>query len=176
MLHLGNAGIDHLGFWRDFKNHAELNRLIEKYKLRTVPDDFNVVVHSVAKRWMKLADVHLKDAKMSCSLECRRTFYSRAYYAVYSASKSVRYIAKGFVSDKGDDHQKVSDLPVDFPDYQKWGSFLRNMYKNRLVADYDGWTYSKRSLNADLALVFKESRAFVRTAKNYLRANHGIAL
>src|SRR6185369_5760440 len=115
-------------FWKDFKNHAELRQLLKKHGILTAPDDLDLRVQAVAKCWMKLAVSHLKEAKEACTLRCRRSFYSRGYYAVYNASKAVRYLVFGTVSAKGDDHQQVSSLPDDFPEVDKWGAFLRDMY------------------------------------------------
>jgi hypothetical protein len=168
--------IDHQGFWKDFKNHAETKRVLTKYNLLTTPSDFDLLVHAVAKCWMRLAVSHLKEAKEFSSLRFRRSFYSRGYYAVYNASKAIRYLVSGHVSAKGDDHQKVSDLPDDFPDVGKWGSFLRDMYKNRLVADYDGWPNSVRELNTDMEIAFENCRNFIKVSKEYARNRCGVKL
>ena len=100
----------------------------------------------------------------------------RGYYAVYNASKSIRYLASGHVSEKGDDDQKVSDLPDDFPDVGVWGSFLRDMYKNCLVADYDGWPNSSRRLDTDMKTALQRCNEFIKVSKEYVRNKFGVQL
>jgi len=168
--------IDQHEFWKDFKNHAEVKRILEKHQLIDKPSDFDSLMHAVARCWMKLAVLHLKEAKEFSSLRFRRSFHSRGYYAVYNASKSIRYLVSGQVSEKGDDHQKVSDLPDDFPDVSVWGSFLRHMYKSRLVADYDGWPNSSRMLNAHMKTALQSCNNFIKVSKEYARNKFGVQL
>ena len=163
-------------FWKDIKNHAELKRLLKKHELLHNEPLFDDVVHSVAKAWMSLARIHLKDAKRCCSKESQRSFYSRSYYAGYNASKAVRYLAVGTVSGSGDDHQKVSDLPTDFPENEKWGSFLRELYKHRLISDYDGWRNSTRGLKLNRRKSLKEVETFVKACKAYAASKYGVRL
>jgi hypothetical protein len=168
--------IDQHEFWKDFKNHVETKRLLTKHGLLYTPDDFDLLVGAVAKCWMRLAVSHLREANQLSSLQCRRSFYSRGYYAVYNASKAIRYLVSGYVSEKGDDHQKVSDLPDDFPDVVTWGSFLRDMYKHRLVADYDGWPNSMRQLNTDMEIASENCKNFINVSKQYARNKYGVKL
>lgn len=168
--------VDQHEFWRDFRNHAELKQLLKKHGVLTAPAEFDLRVEAVAKCWMKLAVSHLREAKGDCDLQFRRSFYSRGYYAVYNASKSVRYLVYGQVSDKGDDHQKVSSLPDDFPHVGKWGGFLRDMYKHRLVADYDGWPNSLRALNTDMSATLDKCSDFIKISKRYIRTKFGFQL
>src|SRR5690606_23567879 len=96
----------------------------------------------VGAAWFHLGDAHLAEAKSLLRLKStpHRAIYSRSYYAAYNASKSIRYLTMGFVSLKGDDHGKAAELPVDFPEKEKWAKAISTLYENRLRADYDNWT------------------------------------
>ena len=164
---------NHLDFWKDFDNHAKTRSLLKKHGIMTETTEFDAMVFEVSRCWMKLAKSHISEAKSCHSQMNKRAFYSRAYYSVYNASKAVRYLVKGAVSDRGDDHQKISDLPPDFPDWEEWGRFLRNMYQFRLIADYDGWNGSTRKLSSDTANHLKKSKKFIFVAKDYLKTKFG---
>jgi hypothetical protein len=163
-------------FWRDFKNHQELKQKLSDHGLLINSMAFEQKVILVARCWMTLAKVHLAEAKVSCDKKLKRSFYSRNYYAVYNASKSVRYFASGFVSAAGDDHKKVSELPATFPDLAQWGDDLRKMYEFRLIADYDGWSHSTANLDADMKSYLKKSTAFLKASKAFLKIEHGIRI
>jgi hypothetical protein len=131
------------------RNHAEFKATLVSL---TMNRDLTVLeqhVHTVARRWFELARVHYGDASAASATANPRSVYSRAYYAAYNASKAVRYVVRGSVSLKGDDHRKVADLPDKFPDVDSWTSQLPLLYErlslfvvleHRLRADYDNWS------------------------------------
>jgi hypothetical protein len=163
-------------FWKDFKNHQELKQKLSDHGLLIQPLVFEKKVVSVARCWMTLAKAHLAEAKVSCDKKLKRSFYSRNYYAVYNASKSVRYFSRGSVSAKGDDHQEVSNLPTTFPNSAEWGADLRKMYQFRLTADYDGWPHSTANLDADMESHLRKSRDFLKASRVFLQSEFGIKL
>jgi hypothetical protein len=118
----------------------------------------------------------MNDAKAAVSSNCDRAAYSRSYYAIYNASKSVRYIVTGSVSLTGDDHKKAPDLPDDFPEVEKWAAEIIRLREHRLRADYDNWevTGSEHSLLATDVVGLAEQ--FLSEAKQYLETKFGIEL
>ena len=155
-------------------NHAESVRKLATLGV-PIPDVTQYALH-VGSCWIRLAEEHLQDCRLAERAGSRRAAFSRAYYAVYNASKGVRYIVVGAVSLKGDDHHKAQDLPNDFPDVDQWSLRITRLYENRLRADYDNWnsTGSEFSMATSEALSFADK--FVPTTKTYLNAKFGIAI
>ena len=103
--------VDEREFLRVTENHGEFGRKLRTLDFATASSALREHAHHVGLCWLRLATDHLADAKTAQASGRRRSAYSRAYYAVYNASKSVRYIVTGAVSLKGDDHKKASELP-----------------------------------------------------------------
>ena len=166
--------VHELEFLKLIPNHAESVRKLAE--LGVSAPDLTLYAFHVGRCWIHLAVEHLQEAHLAESAGARRTSFSRAYYAVYNASKAVRYIVDGSVSLKGDDHQKARYLPDDFPDVAKWSETIALLYENRLRADYDNWnsTSSEFSMSSADALSFAET--FVSTTKTYLATKFGIIL
>jgi HEPN domain-containing protein len=124
--------------------------------------------------WMNLAREHLEDARAALTTNKSRMIFSRSYYAVYNASKAVRYIVNGVVSLKGDDHQRTSDLPDDFPQVEMWSETIPKLYQHRLLADYDNWraTASQFSLTPEEAV--EQAGNFVAASQAYLNEKIGV--
>jgi len=167
--------VHELEFLKLSANYSEL-----AHKLVTLgcpaPDIAQYAEH-ICKAWLRLSDAHLKEAKKLLTIECRRAAFSRAYYAAYNASKSMRYFVRGWVSLKGDDHGKASsDLPDDFPDVANWASRLTTLYENRLRADYDNWSTTRYELKMKPADAVAEAAEFVRETKSYLRSKFSMKI
>src|SRR5262245_46572262 len=131
--------IDEREFLRITINHSEFCRKLDSLSQPSSRADIAEHACHVGLCWLKLAIEHLEDANSALAAGRRRAAYSRAYYAAYNASKSVRYVVSGFVSLKGDDHSKAADLPDDFTDVEKWAADITKLYEHRLRADYDNW-------------------------------------
>ncbi len=158
------------------KNHAEF-----KGTLVSLGMDFTVPVleghvRAVALRGFELARMHYVDGKALNSANNPRAVYSRAYYAAYNASKAVRYIVRGFVSLRGDDHKKVADLPSSFPDVDSWASKLPLLYEHRLRADYDNWSNTGAENVWQPSECLAVAGEFLETAENFLRSDYGLVL
>lgn len=124
---------------------------------------------------MKLGEEHFAEADLAYRAGAARSTYSRAYYATYNASKGVRYLHKGVVSLKGDDHGRASlDLPDNFPDVARWSRVITTMLENRHHADYDNWvdTPAMYSMPADETL--REARSFLDAAWLYLKTEYSL--
>ena len=166
--------ISELEFLQVTQNQRDFRNKLTKLGLAAAEADIKQNAHYVGLRWLKLATMHLREAKRSLKSKSRRTTYSRAYYASYNASKAVRYIASGSVSLKADDHQKASELPGDFPDPVPWGLKITKLYEQRLRADYDNW--AGRSLfTMKAADCVKDASAFLRICKKYLKDKHALS-
>jgi len=100
--------------------------------------------------------------------------YSRAYYAAYNASKAVRYVVRGFVSLRGDDHKKVADLPTSFPDVDSWVAKLPLLYEHRLRADYDNWSDTAVENVLSPAACLAAAAEFLKAAEQFLLAEYGL--
>lgn len=167
--------VHELEFLKLSANHLEFARKLTMLGWPT-PDLPSYAQH-VCTAWFRLGEEHLVEAKKILAAGCHRACFSRAYYAAYNASKGVRYMVRGFVSLKGDDHSKASsDLPGDFPDVGSWASRVGKLYEHRLRADYDNWntTPSEHTLKPDEAVA--EAEAFIQAARNYLNAKCGMTL
>jgi hypothetical protein len=105
-----------------------------------------------------------------------RASYSRAYYAVYNASKSIRYITTGHVSLTGDDHKRASDLPDDFPDVERWTTTIISLREHRLKSDYDNWASTAAELSLTVRQAVDLAEAFVTEATKYLEGKFGVTL
>ena len=160
----------------EVKNHAEFKQRLTRLKLSNDLPILDASVVAVTTKWLNLAHQHMTELIRLDVLQAPRAAYSRAYYAAYNASKAVRYQCKGIVSLKGDDHQKVADLPDAFPDVDSWTRNLQLMYEHRLRADYDNWsnTFTENTLKPDecVALATK----FVATCTEYLNKGYGIKI
>jgi uncharacterized protein (UPF0332 family) len=167
--------VHELEFLKLSANHLELTRKLST--LGCLNPDINQYAQHVCKAWFRLGEQHLEEAKKLLHAECLRAVYSRAYYAAYNVSKGTRYITKGFVSLKGDDHGKAStELPEDFPDVAAWASKISVLYEHRLHADYDNWsdTLSTYTLKPNVAV--KEAEDFIGEARNYINNKFGMEL
>lgn len=128
----------------------------------------------VGLRWMELAQDHLDDAFSALQAGRTRSAYSRSYYAIYNASKAVRYIVSGTVSLRGDDHHKASDLPDDFPQVAKWAEMVPKIYEHRLYADYDNWNATISSVTISIQDACDSAKEFVDSCSSYLHSKFGI--
>ncbi len=166
--------IDEREFLKIIRNHGELFRGLRTLDFAATSSDLIDQAHHVGLCWLRLASEHLDDAKVALASHRDRSSYSRAYYAVYNASKTIRYVVDGVVSLKGDDHHKASDLPDDFPDVAKWASAITSLYEHRLRADYDNWTSTRTELSLSPADTVVLAEQFIAEALSYLRGKYGL--
>lgn len=124
--------------------------------------------------WLQLATEHLGDAEFALAGNRGRDVFSRSYYAAYNASKAVRYIVGGWVSLKGDDHQKASDLPDDFPNIRKWAEMIPKLLEHRQFSDYDNWSFTASQHTLSPNEAYKLAKEFLEDSKAYLNTKFGI--
>ena len=142
-----------LEFIQITRNHGEFADKLRKLGLEDAANLVSANARYVGLRWLALGRKHLADARQELKFGSDSAAFSRAYYAAYNASKSVRYIVTGRVSLKGDDHGEASELPDDFPAVDRWAEAITKLYEHRLRADYDNW----RSTNSELTLSAREA-------------------
>lgn len=160
----------------EVKNHAEFTQKLVLLKLNS---DLQTLASSVAEvtlKWLKLARQHVEEVKELDPVRAPRAVYSRAYYAAYNASKAVRYQVYGYVSLKGDDHHKVSELPDSFPDVDTWTRDLQVMYEHRLRADYDNWSNTAMENTLEPKDCARMAETFVLACEVFLTGKHGIKI
>jgi hypothetical protein len=161
--------LSELEFLQVTRNHAEFSSKLRQLGLTQAADRIDANARYVSLRWLALGKEHVAEARAQVE-SAGRGAYSKAYYAVYNTSKAVRYLVKGTVSLKGDDHGLASELPDDFPEVDRWAQTITNLYEHRLRADYDNWreTASENSLTPEGAVVVAEE--FLQVANDYMIA------
>jgi hypothetical protein len=168
--------IEEREFLKLVKNHGELCNGLRTLNLGLASSHVTGHAHHVGLCWLRLAQEHLADASATLAANRARATYSRAYYAVYNASKATRYIVNGAVSLKGDDHQRAGELPDDFPDVASWSSKIVDLYEHRLKADYDNWGSTSREMQRPPQQAVEIAGAFVDATIQYLADKFGITL
>lgn len=168
------AARDERRFLELVKNHGEMRRLLADLAM---VQDMHVLrqhVAAVAGCWLRLGEEHLVEARACANAGLGRATFSRSYYAAYNASKAVRFVVNGLVSLRGDDHRAVSELPDKFPNVDTWAARLPEMYRHRLLADYDNWrdSIAERTL-AEQDMV-RSAEDFIGDCRKYLKDAYGV--
>jgi len=158
------------------KNHGELKATLISLSMQSNLDVLQSHVQAVAHRWFELAREHYNDARSANPATNARAIYSRAYYAAYNASKSVRYVARGQVSLKGDDHRKVAELPDSFPNVDAWAAKLSLLYEHRLRADYDNWSDTTAENTLSPAQCLSDAGDFLGITEQFLLTEYGLTV
>jgi hypothetical protein len=157
---------DERGVLELLKNHAEFKTTLVSLTMNGDLPRLEAHVHAVARKWFELARLHYADAAAADIRKNPRAVYSRSYYAAYNASKAVRYVVRGFVSLRGDDHRKVADLPTTFPGVDSWVAQLPLLYEHRLRADYDNWSDTPAENVLSPGDCLAASAAFLKAGRN----------
>ena len=158
------------------RNHAEFKATLVSL---TMSGDLHLLdghVSAVARKWFELGRQHYADASSIDPIAHPRCAYSRAYYAAYNASKAVRYVVRGAVSLKGDDHRKVADLPDKFPDVDSWTAKLPQLYEHRLRADYDNSSNTSSENVLPPQDCIRAAREFLEVAAKFLLTEYGLTV
>ena len=171
--------VDELEFLKLSANHAELASKLATLGCPT--PDIQEYAKYVGEAWFLLTEDHLTEAKKLLIAGCHRATFSRAYYAAYNASKSARYLVKGKVSLKGDDHSAASseipdDFPDDFPDVARWVGRISALYEHRLRADYDNWSNTAGAFTLTPDAAVREAAEFIKDVSTYLNSKFGMTL
>ena len=150
-------------------NHREASRILHYFARGADLAWFDAATALPARRWFRLAQQHLRVARhFATNQRSWRVAVSRAYYAVYSASKSVRFFSKGRVGLDVADHKQVNDLPDDFPNVAIWSNFTTELRRDRNLADYDPWQHVRRSLTYEPTDAAQRAQEFLHECRHYL--------
>jgi uncharacterized protein (UPF0332 family) len=169
--------VDERKFLELTKNFGKVSRDMGALGFNETAADLVDFGHHVGLCWLKLAQRHLADAKASQKQKgTRRAVFSRSYYAVYNASKAVRYVTNGSVSLFGEDHQKAGDLPDDFPNVANWAVDITRLREHRQKADYDGWEATAKEFSLTSTKCLSLAKSFIADAASYLESKYGIGL
>lgn len=157
-------------------NHREARKILGVVSAGANLAWFETAADTITRQWYRLAQQHLRIARNSAGVpRAWRVVVSRSYYATYNASKSVRYYVDGRVSLEADDHKKVGDLPTDLPERARWSNFATELRRDRNLADYDPWRYTRKALTHQPVAAMTESRDFLIVCRDYLK-NRGLNL
>lgn len=158
------------------RNHAEFKSTLISLTMNADLVVLQSHVDEIAKRWFELARIHYREASAADPVAHPRSVYSRSYYAAYNASKAIRYIVRGSVSLKGDDHKRVADLPDNFPDVDAWAAKLPLLYEHRLRADYDNWSGTQSENNLTAVECLAAAGEFLRVSELFLLDQYGLRI
>lgn len=137
----------------------ELGGILSKKSLKAFDDE----VRKNVVQLFGLGNEHLTFANSLPAAQWRQVI-SRAYYAAYSVSKSVRLAVHGHYSQEVKDHDKVGDLPDDFPDRNTFANRLRLLRDDRNLCDYD-----HTAVEGDLSSTRVDTLALVTDLANRAR-------
>lgn len=154
----------------ELQNHRQVRRILEGFAEGADISWFDRTAVTVCKQWLRLAQHHLQVARSLVNSNRNwRSVVSRSYYAVYAASRTVRFYVEGSVKLDVDDHKRVGDLPNDFPKKPEWSNFVVELRRDRNLADYEPWQHVRRSLTHSPNKALKKSAEFVGESRKYLR-------
>jgi hypothetical protein len=149
------------------KNVVELRRELGSILSRKSTAAFDAEVRENVIQLFSLGRHHFDFAQALGSANWRQ-IVSRSYYGAYSVSKAVRLAVSGQYSREVKDHEKVGDLPDDFPDKNTYANRLRLLRDDRNLCDYDHTV-----VEADLGMSSTDAVAvvggLVAHARGYLR-------
>jgi hypothetical protein len=152
------------------KNVVELKRELGPILSKRSSRAFDAEVKQNVAQLYSLGKQHFDFAKALPSTNWRQII-SRCYYGAYNGSRAVRLAVSGHYSQEVKDHDKVGELPSDFPDMSTYSNRLRLLRDDRNLCDYD-----HTALETDLGLSSADTMAlvggFLEHAKEYLRARN----
>ena len=158
------------------RNHREVGAVLADFANGADLVWYNEAASAVCARWFRLGQQHLRAARqLAADARNWRGAQSRCYYAVYNASKSIRYFVNGSVRLDHRDHKAAGDFPADFPNRARWFSFVTDLRRDRNIADYDPWIGVRNSLKYEPLQAVRETEKFLETCRRYL-ATRGVKL
>ena len=150
------------------KNVIELRRELGSILSKRSAAAFDQHVRDNVVQLFNLGLNHFNFARVQQSTNWRQ-IVSRCYYGAYNVSKAIRLAVNGQYSKETKDHEKIGELPDDFPEKSTYANRLRLLRDDRNLCDYDHTT-----AEADLGMSSSEAIAlvdrFVAHARPYLGA------
>ncbi len=150
-------------------NPRKVQRCLQGILTQNELHKIEAAVRANVRQLLALGRLHLSTAVRLTGPRTWRQAVSRGYYACYAASRAVRLANSGYYSQETKDHERVGELPDDFPDKMKWKDTLTKFRADRNVADYDH-TLRERDLEMSSDDYMRHARQFLRTTAEYLRA------
>ncbi len=150
------------------KNVGELKKHLAGILSKKSTRAFDTAVRENVIQLFKLAEQHHTFAQAIAAKHWRQ-IVSRSYYAAYNVSKAIRLAANGYYSQEAKDHEKVGDLPQDFPNRNIYANRLRLLRDDRNLCDYDH-TAVQAELGSTSADTLNFVSDLIADAKQYLRA------
>lgn len=154
LLKLGNA--------RKIKEN--LGGILDSEALEKIENE----IHLNTRGLFKLAKSHYAFATKQSNANWRQKT-SRLYYAAYNAARAVRFFVFGEYSTDSKDHQKLSQLPDDFPNKNQYATQLPILRDDRNLCDYDHLARAgSLTLGSQQSQILVQD--FLRDAEQYLRS------
>lgn len=152
------------------KNVAELKKHLAGILSKKSTRAFDTAVRENVIQLFRLGEQHYTFSQAIAAQHWRQ-IVSRSYYAAYNVSKAVRLAVNGHYSQEVKDHEKVGDLPDDFPNKNIYANKLRLLRDDRNLCDYD-----HTAVQADLGTTSSDTLILVGDligdARKYLRARN----
>ena len=127
-------------------NHGKVRSILSGVISSSEMEKFDAKVNEITRLFFSLGNKHLYVAKKLVASGVKRSTVSRAYYACYSYSRAVRYKVSGHYEVDQKDHNKIGELPKDFPNLAHWNTVLAEMRLDRNTADYEPSAAAVRSM------------------------------
>lgn len=152
------------------KNVVELKKHLAGILSKDSASAFDTAVQHNVIQLFKLGEHHYTFAQ-AIAAQYWRQIVSRSYYAAYNISKAVRLAVNGSYSQEVKDHEKVGDLPDDFPNKNIYANKLRLLRDDRNLCDYDH-TAVQAELGSTSADTLQLVSDLIGDAKKYLGARN----
>ena len=150
------------------KNVVELKRQLAGILSTKSARTFDATIRKNVFQLFKLGEQHYMFARGIAASHWRQVV-SRSYYAAYNVSKAIRLAVAGHYSQEVRDHEKVGELPDDFPDKNTYANKLRLLRDDRNLCDYDH-TVAQADLGSTSADTLRLVERFIDHGKRYLNA------
>lgn len=150
------------------KNVVELRRQLAGILSTKSARTFDATVRKNVIQLFKLGEQHYMFARGIAASHWRQ-IVSRSYYAAYNVSKAIRLAVAGHYSQEVRDHEKVGELPDDFPDKNTYTNKLRLLRDDRNLCDYDH-TVVQADLGSTSADTLRLVERFIDHGRRYLNA------
>lgn len=151
------------------KNVGELKRQLAGILSTKSAQVFDATVRKNVAQLFKLGEQHYMFAR-GISASHWRQVVSRSYYAVYNVSRAIRLAVAGHYSQEVKDHEKVGELPDDFPDKSTYTNKLRLLRDDRNLCDYDH-TVVQADLGSTSVDTLQLVELFIDHGRQYLNAH-----
>lgn len=152
------------------KNVVELKKQLAGILTKNSTRAFDTAVRENVIQLFRLGEQHYTFAQAIATQHWRQVV-SRSYYAAYNVSKAVRLETNGSYSQEVKDHEKVGDLPDDFPNKSIYANKLRLLRDDRNLCDYDH-TAVQAELGSTSADTLSLVSDLIGHARSYLRARN----